>query len=94
MGGEEFSPILEFEMARIRSFKRTKHLVTSARKTVDFARLWRKLRGLGWTAKKPKGLSNEWTYYIPDASGETEERGVTFFIGMFQSVYPLLIIIV
>ena len=54
-------------MARIRSSGRGKtEAVAAATRDIDFPHLWRQLRAEGWTAKKPSGLMNDWSYSSPD----------------------------
>ncbi|KAK1929876.1 hypothetical protein P3T76_014722 [Phytophthora citrophthora] len=60
-------------MARIRSSLRGKAAATAAATTatardIDFGHFWRQLRSAGWTAKKPSGLQNEWSYTSPDGT--------------------------
>eukprot|EP00644_Phytophthora_capsici_P018890 jgi/Phyca11/132166/e_gw1.138.23.1 len=56
-------------MARIRSTKRGKTAAVAAvARDTDFRHLWRQLRGVGWTAKRPIGIETEWRYVTPDGS--------------------------
>uniref|UniRef100_H3GXM2 Uncharacterized protein n=1 Tax=Phytophthora ramorum TaxID=164328 RepID=H3GXM2_PHYRM len=54
-------------MVRIRASRRTAP-AAAATHDVDFPHLWRQLRAAGWTAKRPSGLANDWTYTSPDGS--------------------------
>ncbi|KAG6610629.1 uncharacterized protein IUM83_06476 [Phytophthora cinnamomi] len=57
-------------MVRIRSNKREKtSAVAAVVRDLDFPFLWRQLRAVGWTYKKPRGLSTERRYVKPDSSG-------------------------
>ncbi|KAG6617120.1 uncharacterized protein IUM83_04745 [Phytophthora cinnamomi] len=56
-------------MVRIRSSKREKtSAVAAVVRDLDFPFLWRQLRAVGWTYKKPRGLSTEGRYVKPDGS--------------------------
>ncbi|POM69581.1 Hypothetical protein PHPALM_14131, partial [Phytophthora palmivora] len=48
---------------------------------IDFKYLWRQLRSVGWTLRRPSGLINEWTYTSPnEQSFAGEDAVVTFAI--------------
>ncbi|GMF29859.1 unnamed protein product [Phytophthora lilii] len=49
---------------------------------IDFGHLWRQLVRVGWTSKKPTGLSNTWSYFSPDAKTNPHVEGVNMFIGV------------
>ncbi|EEY60504.1 uncharacterized protein PITG_13206 [Phytophthora infestans T30-4] len=48
-----------------------------------FKQLWRELSKAGWKARKPKGLSADFTYVMPSVTGrlDAEKRGVKYFVG-------------
>ncbi|RLN93735.1 hypothetical protein BBJ28_00023199 [Nothophytophthora sp. Chile5] len=48
-----------------------------------FKRLWRELTTAGWKARKPRGLSVDYSYVMPGITGRLDDskRGVDFFVG-------------
>ncbi|KAL4085641.1 hypothetical protein PRIC1_014977 [Phytophthora ramorum] len=54
-------------MVLIRASRRTAP-AAAATHDVDFPHLLRQLCTAGWTAKRPSGLANDWTYTTPDGS--------------------------
>ncbi|KAG6572707.1 uncharacterized protein IUM83_18725 [Phytophthora cinnamomi] len=52
---------------------------TDARE-IDFKHLWRQLRAVGWTSKRPSGISTDWTYVKPGALSDGVV-GVDIFLG-------------
>eukprot|EP00644_Phytophthora_capsici_P016096 jgi/Phyca11/115422/e_gw1.28.453.1 len=48
-----------------------------------FKQLWRQLSAEGWKARKPKGLSIDFTYVKPGVKGQLDpsKRGKDFFVG-------------
>lgn len=48
-----------------------------------FAQLWRELSDAGWKARRPKGLSNDFTYVMPNVVGDLSgaTKGVDYFVG-------------
>ncbi|KAL4177623.1 hypothetical protein KRP22_002553 [Phytophthora ramorum] len=54
-------------MVCMRASRRTAP-VAAATHDVDFPHLWQQLRAASWTAKRPSGLANDWTYTTPDGS--------------------------
>ncbi|POM65180.1 Hypothetical protein PHPALM_19148, partial [Phytophthora palmivora] len=49
----------------------------------SFKQLWRDLSKAGWKARKPKGLSVDFTYVKPGVSGRLDEssRAIDYFVG-------------
>lgn len=61
-------------MVRIRSSTRGKtDAVAAAARDIDFKHLWRQLRAVGWSSKRPSGIETEWRYVTPN--------GVEVFVG-------------
>ena len=56
-------------MVRMRSSSRAKPAaVADLARDINFPHLWRLLRAAGWTARKPSGLVNDWSYASPDGA--------------------------
>ncbi|RLN93509.1 hypothetical protein BBJ28_00012350 [Nothophytophthora sp. Chile5] len=63
-------------------------VVPNARKASDmlhektFKRLWRELTAAGWKARKPRGLSVDYSYVMPGITGRLDDskRGMDFFV--------------
>ncbi|OWZ14121.1 hypothetical protein PHMEG_00012440 [Phytophthora megakarya] len=54
-------------MARIRASTCGKNdAVAAVVKDIDFRHLWRQLRAVGWTSRRPSGIQTDWRYVSPD----------------------------
>ncbi|OWZ01440.1 hypothetical protein PHMEG_00027169 [Phytophthora megakarya] len=66
-------------MARIRASTYGKNAAVAAvPKDIDFRHLWRQLRTVGWTSRRPSGIQTDWRYVSPDGEsgllGDAEDE--------------------